>query len=693
MKKRGILNLILIVSLILSTFSVPVFGAEEEKNGLEQAILVAKNIITVPDDYTDFTSSSNERDTSNGKVKIWRLNWAQKNGGNGFISASVGEDGFFYEYNKYNGDKESVGGLAQVTKDKAQALAEEFLKRAIPNYLGQMKRVDNNEIYSNREYNFIYQRFFNEVPVNFINVNIAVNKYTGEVIYFNGGNPEIKGAEYPALGGVIEPAAAEKAYIEKLGVDLKYYSYYDYNQKKMNIFAGYSLKENKDNVIDAKTGQVVSLYQEDQIYRDKEYSFGEKATNNIDKTSNELTKEETDEVNSVANLITKEKAENILRETFDIITSDMKVKDVSLNKRNIDDKYIWNISFNEAYGEVDAKTGEIISMHCYKEGNVKDITISKAEGQNIAESFLKKIVSNKFLQTKYKDIKRPVFKISSVQSDNTSLFNFMRQVNGIEFSSNSLQVEVDNTNGKIVGYSSNWYDDISFPDVTQAISKDAAFEKIKQLSNFTLQYAKLDKDKIGLVYNFKDTNEDYIIDPVSGVRLDFSGKVYKKNKLPEYTDISGHWCEKTVKELLDNGYYIDGDKFNPDMNITQGNFLKYLYSTVKNSYNTDDEFYDMLIQNGIIKKEEKSPDSFVSNADAARFVIRYLGYEKIAMHSEIFSNPFKDTIEERNKGYAAICYSLNIIKGINGNFEESHNISNAEAANIIYSLISGNNKK
>ena len=58
-------------------------------------------------------------------------------------------------------------------------------------------------------------------------------------------NSEIKGLEYPTLDKVIEPSVAEKAYIEKLGVDLKYYSYYDYKQKKMNIFAGYSIDDNR----------------------------------------------------------------------------------------------------------------------------------------------------------------------------------------------------------------------------------------------------------------------------------------------------------------------------------------------------------------------------------------------------------------------------------------------------------------
>lgn len=691
MKKKRIFSGILTVCLLLSTMCIPTFAAEEDSKGLEQAIIGAKKIITVPDNYTDFTHNSSERETGNGKVRVWRLNWAEKEGNNGFVSASIGEDGYLYEYNKYNGDK-VFSGLAQVTKDKAQASAEEFLEKAVPEYAKQMKKIDeNSNISSNEEYNFTYKKFVNEIPVNSITVNVGINKYNGEVTSFYGGNPEIKGLEYPTIEGIIEPLAAEKAYVEKLGVDLKYYSYYDYKQKKMNIFAGYSIDDNKNSAIDAKTGQAISISKEDQFYNDKKNYVGETASDNsLIKANQQLTKEETDAIKNIANLITKEKAESILKEKSDIITSDMKVLDSSLNKNYINQRYVWNISFENAYGEVDAESGEVLSVRCYNYNNTGNKNISKTEAKNIAEDFLKKIAPNKFTQTKYKEGENKLSKIDVVEEGNIFYFSFIRQVNGIEFSSNSLSVEVDKTKGNVIGYINDWYDNVTFPNVDQVINKEAAFNKIKELAGFGLQYNMIGKDKIGLVYNLKNTVENYIIDPVSGTRLDFTGQVYKESKLPEYTDINGHWSEKTVKELLENGYYIDGEKFNPNMNITQINFFKYIYSPVKNSY-TDDEFYDMLIQSGVIKKEEKAPNSFISNQDAAKFVIRYLGHDKIAAHAEIFINPFKDSIEEQYKGYAAMCYALNIIKGDrNGNFNGTRNISNAEAATIIYNLIKNN---
>lgn len=692
MKKKRIFSGILTVCLLLSTMCTPAFAAKEDSKGLEQAIIGAKKIVTVPDSYSEFTHYSGERETNNGKVRVWELNWSEKEGNNGYISVSIGENGFLYSYNKYNGDI-NYSGLAQVRKDKAQVLAEEFLEKALPEYTGQMKVIDSsNRIFSSEEYNFTYQKFVNEIPVKFTNVNIGVNKYSGEVTSFNSGDEEVKGLEYPGLYGIIEQSTAEKAYVEKIGIDLKYYSNYDYNKKKMNVFAGYSIYDNGNNAIDSKTGQVVPISTGNQLYIDKseDKDVTADAASGLVKTNQQLTKEETEAIKNVANLITKEKAESIVRETLGTINSDMKVQDTSLSKNYINEKYVWNISFDGAYGEVDAESGEVLSIHHYNYDNTQNKNVSKSDAKNMAEDFLKKTASNKFAQTKYEDVKNETSKIQVVDEGNIYSFNFIRQVNGIDFPSNSLRVEVDKAKGEVVGYNSYWYDNATFPDVSQAMSKEDAFYKIKELAGFGLQYSMVDKNKVGLVYNFNKLDENYIIDPISGARLDFTGQVYKENKLPEYTDINGHWSEKIVKELLENGYYIDGEKFNPNKNITQINFFKYMYSPVKNNY-TDDEFYDMLIQNGVIKKEEKSPNSPVSNQEAAKFIIRYLGYDKIATHTEIFTNPFKDSIEEQYKGYAVMCYALNIIKGDkNGNFNGAKNITNAQAAIIIYNLIKNN---
>lgn len=677
--------------LFLLTIYVPAFGAQEDGKGLQEAILNTKNLIKVPDKYSDFTHYSSERETMDGKVRVWSLNWAEKEGNHGIVSASIGENGVLYQYNKYDGDT-GKKGLAKVSKDIARTAAYEFLNKAASPYSAQMKQVtDESNNYSNQEYNFVYQRFVNEVPVNFVTVRIGVSKYTGEIISFYQNNQETKDIKYPNLNKTITVADAEKAYIDKLGVNLKYFSFYDYKQKKMNVFAAYSIFDNKSQAIDARTGEKIKLYNGGDVYTDKQdYGIATDMQSNMAKINQELTKEETEAVKNASNFISKEEAEGILRSISDMITADKKIKDATLNKNYINNQYVWNISFDNAYGEVDATSGEVIALHCYDYDNVEGSSNSKENAKNIAEEFLRKITPNKFAQTKYKENEDIIYKVSVAEEGNVESFNYVRQVNGIEFTSNSLYVQVDKTKGKVISYNNNWYDDVTFPSISQAMTKEAAFNKFKELKSFVMQYSMVDKSKVGLVYNFKNSEENYIIDPVSGKRLDYTGEIYKENKLPEYTDISGHWSEKIVKELLENGYYIEGDKFNPNADITQISFLKYLYSAMQNSYN-DDEFYDMLIQNGVIKKEEKTPNSLISNQEAAKYIIRYLGHEQVAIHSEIFLNPFKDNIDEKYKGYAAMCYALNIIKGDrNGNFNGSHSISNGEAAMIIYNLIKNN---
>ncbi|SFC85016.1 YcdB/YcdC domain-containing protein [Clostridium uliginosum] len=688
MKNKRFLSLILTFFLLI--LPAPVFAAETDSKSLEQAITAAKNIITVPDDYTNFTHSSSGSGTSSDKVTTWKLTWKKDQSDYGEIHALIDENKNLYEYNKYCINDIS-SGLAQITKEEAKNSAEKFLSKVFPSSSNQMKLIDtktNN--FQDNKYTFIYQQFSNDVPISFSSVNIGVNKYTGEVTTFNRLTQNVanKIFEYPTLDNKIDYATAKKAYLDKLGLDLKYYSYYDYSQKKLNIFPAYSVNNSNLQAIDAKTGAAIKLYNENNIYMANKMNLSEGMADKI----NTLTAEEENAIKNVSGLITKEKAESILKSHIDLIDSNMKLIDASLNKDYLNDEYIWQLTFEGGYGKVNAKSEELISFNYYSQEAKGDKNISQNEALDMAEQFLKQVAPDKFSSTKYNSAYELI--LNTDKSDNykndISSFNFVRQVNGIDFVSNSLNVEINKSTGKIIQYNRSWYDNVTFPSINGTINKENAFDKISSAVGFNLEYSLIDKDKVGLIYNFLNLDREYLLDPVNGTRLDFKGDVYKDYKVPEYTDISGHSCEQTVKQLLNNGYYIKSDKFNPDSNITQDNFLKYLYSPIQNYYN-DEEFYNMLIKDGIIKEEEKTPNAFVSNQDASKFVIRYLKYEEIAKHSEIFINPFKDNIPEELKGYASICYGLNIIAGDNNrNFNASNNITNTEAASIIYNVLKQN---
>lgn len=704
MKIKSVICWILSFCMV-SSISALTFAKETNSKELEKIIVAVKKLITIPDSYTEFTYSSTssteyeeEYEEVYNNPNVWNLEWSEpmNEDTNGRISISIDENNNLLSYNKYTNGKTQQTRLAQFTRNQAQDVAEEFIAKVLPKYASQMVNIDSNTTDFYNSYNFEYKQFINNVPVSFTNVNISVNKYNNEVESFRASGFQNE-FEYPSVDGIIKYSDAKKSYIEKLGIDLKYYSNYNYKNKQLDIFPAYSINNSTFKAIDGKTGELIDIfkpnftfYVENALSKSSSQEALADSVYNLSGASDmeQLTKEEIDAVNSISNIISKEEAGNIIKENIDITIPDIKITNASLSKNYIDkDEYIWSISFGDIYGQVNAKSRELLSFYYYDKDNKNlDTKISEDEAKTIAENFLKKVSYDKFSQTQYKKVDTPSVKIIKPNNDNTYHFDFIRQVNGIDFVNNSLTLTVDG-NGKVINYNSNWYKKAIFPDINDIMTQEEIFDTVNKSEKFGLTYKISDKNKVVLVYDFTDLNTNYLFDPIEGSKIDYTGEKYVSNTIPEYIDIEGHWCEKTVNALLQNGYYIQGETFAPDHNITQINFLKYLYSPSQ-TYYKDDEFYKMLIEDGIIKKEEQSPDSYVSRQDALKFIVKYLGYDEIANHSEIFINPFKDTIQKKYLGYASICYGLGIITADEqGNFNGTNNITNAEAATLIYGLL------
>lgn len=680
MKKRKLLSILLTI-LITVTSSVSAFAASNEGSNLEKVIISVKNLITIPNDYSDFNYSYMEDSEENESIGIYTLEWHDKD--DNMISIDVDYRGNIISYYK-NDPNDETDGLAKISNDDAKGIAEKFIQKAMNFKHGSIKIIeDASNLSQNDNYQFEFAQFVNDVPVLSNTISIGVNKFTGEVSYVVRSRNAGKEYTFPTKDSTINKEDAKKAYLDKIGIDLKYYSKYDYKNKKLNVFPAYSIKQDKFQGIDAKTAEVVNIYSDDTI-ETTGFDNSSKAITEDSAVTNgkgNLTKEEINEIEKTTKLISKENAEKIIRDNFDSLQSKDKVNNISLEKRDyVDSKYVWNISFEYGIGSVDAKTGELLSFYFYDNNEEVKNNISYSDAKNKCDSFLKKVAGEKYAKVKY------IQQEDSDESDNYT-FRYVRMVNGYEYTNNYLYISIDKATGKIINYENNWFTNITFPSVNNTISKDIVFEKISGDIGFGLQYEKIDKDKVSLIYNFNNLQDSYLLDPITGVRIGYDGKKYKENNLPTYTDITGSAYENVIKELINNGYYLEGDKFNPNGYITQENFFKYLYSPDM-SYYDEDELYEMLITNKIIKSEEKSPDHILTNGEVAKYVVRYLNYEPIAKNSQIFINPFKDNVSNDCKGYAAICYGLDIIKGdSNGNFNEKGNITNGQTAQVIYNLL------
>lgn len=683
---KKIISTLVAISLVL-TSAIPAFAEETDSKDLEKAITQVKNVVTIPADYNNFQYNSSQYEENGKQISVWYLNWNKEDYSAG-ISASVENGGYLINFNTYSDQQKE--GLGKTTREAGLKTATEFLAKARPDIAADLRLMkDTSNANTDRHY-YQYKLYKNDVMVYFTDVQVEIDKFTGQVIGFSCQGAGEDFSKVPSKEGVIGLAEAHKAYVDKINVILSYYSHFDYNKKTLTIFPAYSGTNTLGKVIDAKTGEAVDLYSDYINYGDRYAMGGMAKTMDSAVAENELTKEELAAVEHVAGLISKEKAESILRDTAPGITSSMKALSASLSKNYIEpDKYLWEIGFDGAYGVVNAKTGEVTSFYVYSADSSKgNAGLSEARAKEKAEAFMKKAAPEKFAQSRFYE--SPVYRLYRTGSDENVTdysFNYYRQVNGIDFIGNGFTVIVNKASGMITHYDCSWYDGVTFPAIDNVIPEEKAFDAVNTTGKMDLMYKKVKDGEIALVYDFTFSVGNFLIDPASGSRLGWDGKPYKDSSLPEYTDVKGHWAEATIKKLLDNGYYLEGEKFNPNQKINQMSFLRYLYSPIQLYYD-DEQFYKMLINDKIIKENEKAPAALLSRQDAAKFVVRFLGQGKAAEHPEIFINPFKDKVTDSYKGYAAICYGLKVMQGDKkGRFNGLNQVTNAEAATIIYNAL------
>lgn len=676
-------SVILILALLLG-MATPAL-AVSTSDSLEEAVLLVRSVVDIPESMTEFYYDSYKTEYDGEIVTIWYLNWSDGSGEEQ-ISAEADSLGNLCSYYRYVSSANT--GLAKVTRAKGAAAAEAFIAKALPDLAADMRQIneEQNKTYTYR-LSYTYQLYKNGIPVPFVQVQVYVDKYTGEVIGYYGLSA---GTVIPATfetADVISLEAAKAAYLDGIGLTLKYYSSYDYSTKTLTVFPAYYAGNTSTQVIDAETGKIIDLYNAGYSYYGVSYDSAASLSYESAAGSAGLSDVERAAVDAVAGLISSEDAAQILRDKAEGITDDMEVYGVSFSQSYIErDKYIWQISFMDAYGTVDAKTGEILSFYIY--GNAayagsKNLTYAQA--QAVAEKFLKSEAAEKFADAKLSELSSANKEAYASGDIDGYSMQYYRQANGIDYVNNSLSVTVNKSSGMITRYSSTWYDSATFSSIASVISVEEAFDVFNSSYNLGLAYGRTAKDKAELVYQFENYLSFYV-NPVTGGKLDGSGNAYTGVELlPEYTDIAGHWSEAVVKELVSNGYYLKGNEFSPDKAITQYEFLQYLYP----GYSTDvDRFYTYMEWQGVVTAEEKNPNVTLTRMEAAKFMIRYLGLGLAGEQAEVFKNPFPDAINKDYVGYAALCKSLGIMQGsANGAFNGAANMTRAEAAAAIYRLL------
>ncbi len=659
---KRLLCIFVAMSVVFSCFSL---ALSAENSEFEKIILSVKQRICDVEQYSDF--SINEHQGADGK-KSYSLRWSDDSEGYKSVYVNVTSDLFITMYSvssdKYLSNRPRI---KNIKREEVKSKAQELLYRLNPMINGEFVITDYNTSESlwDNDYSFGVSLMVNSVEVPEISGSVSVGEAGDEITYFSINYYE--GADFEATDNLIDAEAAQKAYMEQIGLKMEYFLV---GEEAIPMYISVD-SDAKISALDA-IGFVPLKSYSGEVFREESTTADKVANPMAASGGSGLSKTETDELLRVSGLMTKEEgAQLIFDNPFIAIDKNDALMGYDVYKQN-DNTYIGNYCFGERYASVsmDMKTGEIKSFYIPISPDTKKKSITDSEAERILNDGAKYLAKEKFNEYK---------------KDGGS--EFVRYVNSIPFRHDRIHLSVSKEYGIITSYNIS-YSQCDFADIVNAISVQEAENCLFEQLDYDVRYERHvenNKTLFRLIYDFDN----------SYIRLNaLTGKLHDAQEnvvFNGYSDISGHYAEHIINTLAAYGVRTEGDKFTPDAAITQGDYAKLLMCIMRR-YDVIWLKSDMganaqwLINQGIINKLEFSEEKNITRLDAAKLLIRAIGAEEYAKLEDIYNCPFIDV--SKDKGYVSILYGMGVFNGDGyGNFRPNENITYAEAAVIIYNYL------
>ncbi|MBR5468276.1 MAG: S-layer homology domain-containing protein [Firmicutes bacterium] len=658
---------VLTVGAAVSSYAAVAPAIAEKKETLAQQTVLEKikDRVGNTDEYENFYS-----DVYGGGVEnVYAFDWSTEGDERKTLSVTATDDGIItnyykYQYEEYLQEESGVSARAEM-----MAKAENLLEELNPD----LDLVIKNGNYGKGNM-FSVQRVENGVPVYNQQGYVTLNSDGSEITEFYvdyTGDYKIE-----SVSKTISKDEAEKFFAEKIGLELVYRK--DYGKDNVEIYMAYAPKET-GVYINALDGSKFSP----TYYR---YNFATEAAASPAMTADGAAEEEKlsvaemKEFEKISGLMTGEELFEILK-TKDVLEMP---KESSMSYYDFyhkgDDEYNVSITFSTNNGNgsatMNAKTGDIVSYNYYVSGEGKEM--SESTGTAKAVKVLKALGGEKAEE----------FEKATFNSDKWgAAVGFTRYHGGIECEFDGARVGF-NADGTVRNYYLN-YTDARFPSRANAITKEVALGNIFDGASYELVYmSDSDKQKFVPVYMFKAY--DVSINAITGEFVN-DVKDFEDISFEEYyTDIANSPAKEEIIKLAEYGIYFADDAFRPTENIKQKDIIAILhnvfgYETGAIGEDTYETVYRYAKRNGVIKKGEENRNAAVTKMDAAKFIVRYLGYEDVA-ELDIYAPEFSDLKE--NKGYASILGGMGIMSGDeNGNFSPDEVVKREDIAEIAVNII------
>ncbi len=676
---KKFVSLLLVVLMILCQFSV---ASADNGDEVAHLILAVKDKFGIDDN--EFVFDTYNKNDYNGRVSYY-LSWKSKDSSDysfsPYISANIGQDGEV-EYYRISRQTDGEYTLPKFTHEEIIEKASTYAKKVSP---ARADRTGEAVLTNDTIPSVTFERVENGIPVSGDSIQIEMSPEDLSLISYS---CQWTDATFPAPDGIISKDEAKDAYKTQVGYELLY-NIITKNHKVDRIYLSYASRHTSA-AIDAFTGEAVIPSGAVFTYASGAMADKAEAEESVNAT---LSPEEIQLVKDINKMITKEDLEKLIRDIPELnIPTDSYTEGFSVNRNKYGD-YLARIRFSaedkenyyNANATVDAKTKELQSFNQYRKPIEDAKPYPTEQAKATAEKFLAKYFGDKFALT------RPDFYIGNAPEYS---FTYDRYEGGIRVNGDGLRVGIDSSRGEISDISVMWAD-VEFPSADKVLPIESIYDKVLTEVNFRLQYVtsseyiynesgKREKIiyKAALLYS---PAEKPIYNAESGRAINRQGVEIQEKYIP-YTDLNGHYSDEAATALARMGIYFEGGKLEPDKDISQEEFLKFVYIGVMGRYfNTYEDMYRSLIREKIIAESDIGIPP--TRAEAIRIIVDAMGFGDAANIKGIYKNVFTD-IEESYVGYIAIAGGLGIINTSPDIFRANDIMTRGEAVTVIHNYLS-----
>ncbi len=681
-----------ILAMLLFVSNVAVYADSDASNAMQTALVAVKQKIVIPDELSEFSSSSREYNGILNYSFNWNDEYGKKN-----ISVDCDYMGRISRYYYYDEALYTDALFTDITEAEIINFADSFIRKIAPESFADENDtlvLDEDSISGGGlTYYVSYERYRNGNRVKDNRSSVTV-RICNEKMYVRDVN-----IGYDYVAEFEEPKAEitnyKEKYTEAFPIELIYrnkdrYKYVPHNlDEKQEIILEYRIKDNSPGYISAETGSIVK--EDVRIYASGGGSNKNEAMQDSAASPESfLTEKELEELDNIKGLLSKDEIKSFLKELPHVgFEDDMQTESFRITKDNKDDYYISARYDNKKDDKLSRRisirlngmNGKLYSLSNYSYYNTDENIASSAQKEK-TESNIQNFI-DKVAKDEYENFKEK----SSEWYKNELSKNYVRLVNDIEYIDNTMYIGYDAYTERIESYSLNYDNELEFVSPEGALTAAEASEAMYKTAPIEKIYVVSDK-KYKLCYAVSEFGVE--LDAFTGERIK---SPYEKNEHKyNYSDMDSHWGKEAVRKLASIGIGLDGDKFNPDSPITQLDLLRLFAAGVHyNSYldYSEDELYERLADLNVISEGERAPETNVKREDAFVYLIRFSKLEALAKAEDIFKVSYADgeLIGKGKLGYAAILTGLDVICGSGGYIRPDENITRAETASMLYKYL------